>query len=336
MSSAVLYAAHSVLSRGYARESGQGHVYLQGADYLVSRWVESEASKAKVAHLVSGFRDEYGNRNAMRLSQTPLFWYNDVQPAWWPADPQYADQWKTMANNSDPSTSAGLAFWADVCASYCVRRHHDDAEFLELDFTVADQSVPHNNGQCSCYAYRDTGSSSSHANRTSHVAPDDLKALEFLHRHVKIHPSQPNNTHLFAMKRDEGVGLFIPELQSTLYHRKMWEEHIDADVGALINIATSPIPSQRSNIVTFYTISTLNSCLSRCSIDAVERITALKTVRFNPVDQSCFCFDTSLFQWVFDGYPTDSTQSIWNRDEGSAAEWYEVEYCEFVRPDTVR
>ena len=159
------------------------------------------------------------------------------------------------------------------------------------------------------------------------------QALEFLHRHVKIDPSQPNNTHVFAMKRDIGNGLFIPELQSTLYHRRMWEEHIDIDVGTLMNIADAG-NTKRSEIATFYSITTHKACLSRCAIDAVVRTVSLKSVRFHSVDQSCFCFDTSLFQWEFDGHPQDATESLWQRDEGSVAEFYEVEYCEFVRGDS--
>ena len=339
VSSGVLYAAHSTLTRGFAIEAGQGHAYMRGKNYEISRWVESPASKAKIAHLVSGFRDSYGTRNSMRLSQIPLYWYNDIAPSWWPSGPLYENKWKTMANNSDPTTDRGLTFWADVCASYCVRRHNDDSEFMELDFTVGGAfgsgGEASQNGQCSCYAYQDTTAGSSHANKTSHVAPDDLRALEFLSRHIKIDPSQPNNTHVFAMKRDIGNGLFIPELQSTLYHRRMWEEHIDIDVGTLMNIADAG-NTKRSEIATFYSITTHKACLSRCAIDAVVRTVSLKSVRFHSVDQSCFCFDTSLFQWEFDGHPQDATESLWQRDEGSVAEFYEVEYCEFVRGDTVR
>jgi len=308
-------------------ESGQGHAFLVGANYAISRWVESPASKARIAHLVSGFRDSYGQRNSMLLSRMPMFWYNNNEPDWWPNNTEFADQWKTMANNTDPSTSRGLAFWADVCASYCVRRHDDDSEFMELDFTVVDQGKAHNNGRCSCYAYQDSDLRSAHANKTSHVPPDDSRALEFLSRHLKIGPNQPNNTHVYTMKRDVGIGLFVPELQSTIYHRKLWEEHIDADLGTLMNIADTS-RAYRSNIVTFYSIKTKTICLSRCAIDAVSRQVAIKTVRFHSVDHSCFCFDNSLFQWGFD--------PIWNRDPGSVAEWYDVEYCEFVRPDEVR
>lgn len=159
--------------------------------------------------------------------------------------------------------------------------------------------------------------------------------MEFLHRHLKIDPSQPNNTHVYAMKRDPGVGLFVPELQSTLYYRKLFEDQIDISTGTLANI-DDPTNQFRSGIATFYAISTINGCLSRCAIDAVERIVALKSVRFNAVDQSCFCFDTSFFQWRADGYPNTDVDSLWIRDAGSASQWFETEYCEFVRADTVR
>lgn len=157
--------------------------------------------------------------------------------------------------------------------------------------------------------------------------------MEFLHRHLKIDPSQPNNTHVYAMKRDPGVGLFVPELQSTLYHRRLFEDKIDIGVGTLMNI-DDPGGQHQSGIAAFYSIATRDACLSRCAVDAVERTVALKTVRFHSVDQSCFCFDAAFFEWRFDGYPTDEVDSLWIRDDGSVAEWFETEYCEFVRPDT--
>ena len=175
LSSGVLYAAHATLHRGYAIESGQGHLYLYGEGYRISRWVESTATKAKIAHLVSGYRDSHGDRNSMRLSAIPLYWWSNTRPSWWPtSNPATIDQWRFMANNSDPTTERGLAFWADVCSSYCVRRHNDDAEFMELDFTVVGNQS-HESGRCTCYAYQDTDRTSVHANVSSHVAPDDIR-----------------------------------------------------------------------------------------------------------------------------------------------------------------
>ena len=157
--------------------------------------------------------------------------------------------------------------------------------------------------------------------------------MEFLSQHIKIDASQPNNTHVYAMKRHPGTGLFVPELQSTVYHRKLFNDQIDIGVGTLMNINV-PGGQHFSEIATFYAITTRDACISRCAVDAVERTIALKTVRFHSVDQSCFCFETSFFEWRFDGYPSDQVDSLWVRDTGSVAQWFETEYCEFIRPDT--
>ena len=197
--SAVMYAAHATLLRGYAIETGQGHAWLTGVNGAVSRFVESDAAKASVAHLLSGYRDT-GARASMRLGHTPLVYYNNTKPTWWPATAP--DQWRFAANNTDPSTASGLSFWADVCAGWCVRRFEDESEFMEVDMTVAYgvASV----GRCSCYAYQDTDTASTHAGKNSHAAPDDLRALEWLHSYAPVPSNLPNNPHVFAMKKEVG------------------------------------------------------------------------------------------------------------------------------------
>ena len=171
--SAVMYGAHAVLQRGFMRDSGQGHVYLWGDNYDISRFVEAPAAKAKVAHLASGYRDLSGSRNGMLLSNRFLEWFNGNKPDWYPASA--GDTWQMLANNTNPDTSDGLAFWADVCSSYCVRRHDDDAEFMGIDFTIINNGgLAYNNGLCSCYAYQDTNTSSVHSTY-SHVPPDDTR-----------------------------------------------------------------------------------------------------------------------------------------------------------------
>ena len=168
--SAVLYAAHATIRRGYAYDSGQGHAWIQGVDGLVSRFVESDASKARVAHLVSGYRDT-GVRSSMLLGATPLVYFDNTAPAWWPSSLDVS--WRAYPNNTSPETSIGLAFWADVCSSWCVRRFDDESEFIELDFTVLYGVA--NRGRCSCYAYQDTDPHSTHAHKNSHAAPDDIR-----------------------------------------------------------------------------------------------------------------------------------------------------------------
>lgn len=170
----MLYAAHAVLHRGFVYQPGQGTAWIVGNNAAISRFVETPALKADVAHLVSGYRDDVGSRSNMLLGDVPLYYFGDEAPAWWTdaTDTSYL----TYANNTSPSTAAGLGFWADVCASFCVRRYNEgseEAEFVELDFTVRDAAGQH--GRCSCYAYKDTTAGSAHAAYSSHVPPDDVR-----------------------------------------------------------------------------------------------------------------------------------------------------------------
>ena len=142
--SAVLYGAHATLQRGFATETGQGHVYVAGENGDIERYVESEAAEASVAHLVSGYRDTERSRNTMLLGEVPLYWTNNTQPSWWPSATD--TRWMRLPNNTDPTTHDGLDFWADVCASFCVRRFDDDAEFVELDMTTT--HAADNHGTC--------------------------------------------------------------------------------------------------------------------------------------------------------------------------------------------
>jgi len=317
VSSAVMYAAHSVLQRGSMRSVGQGHSYLYGEDYEISRFVEAPAAKAKTAHLASGYRDLSGSRDGMLLSNRSLEWFNDVRPDWYPIES--GETWRTLANNTSPSTSDGLAFWADVCSSYCVRRHEDEAEFMAVDFTIVNHGGrAFDNGLCSCYAYRDTDTASVHRNYTSHVPPDDTRAMAFLQKFHKIAEDQPRDAHVYAMKREQGRGLFVPELQSTVFHSKLWERHIDIGVGTLQNM-------NYAGATELYSTRTLDRCLSRCAIDAVRRRVALETVRFDPDLGTCFCFEMDFFKYEHD--------TEWIRDKNSTAEWHKVKYCEFTRPD---
>ena len=185
--SAVLYAAHATLQRGYAYREGQGHAWVTGPNGAVSRFVESHAAKASVAHLVSGYRDT-GARSSMMLGATPLYYFRGEAPMWWPSASDTS--WTTYPNNTSPHTHVGLAFWADVCASWCVRRFDDESEFFDIDFTVGYGTA--NWGRCSCYAYQDTDSTSSHANKNSHAAPDDIRVrfrtFECTFATVPFHP----------------------------------------------------------------------------------------------------------------------------------------------------
>lgn len=352
--SAVLYAAHAVLRRGYAYSAGQGTTWVHGRGGVVSRFVETPALKARVAHLVSGFRD-VGSRTSMLLGQTVLHYFNNEPPAWWPIPTNLA--YLTYANNTDFRTDAGLGFWADVCASFCVRRFDDDAEFMELDFTI--NTTVGNHGRCACYVYADTDTHSSHANKTSHAAPDDVRvrvalpthhrhatdawltplrhppfparclsqALEFLYEFRKIPGDQPQDTHMFAMKKDVGNALFVPRLQSTLYWAPAfapeYAPRMDAIGGRAFDSFT-PSPRAASRDV----------CLEQCAAAAVEARAPLRMVAVNLGE--CLCFGYSELDLQYDDPTNDAGNANidFQATPDDPAEVYVVRFCEFVRPDT--
>lgn len=315
--SAVLYSAHSTLQRGHAY-NGQGHAWIVGSDGGVSRFVESAATKANVAHLVSGYRDT-GTRSNMLLGFTPLHYYNDTQPTWWPTDT--GELWRTYANNTSPHTTDGRLFWADVCASWCVRRFDDESEFMELDFGVVEvvDGVA-NVGRCSCYAYQDTAANTTHTNN-SHAAPDDLRAIEFLHGFTKINVNENTETMMFAMKKDVGKGLWIPQLQSTVYSHRTWQSEIDAELDTLQSLQSIGL----TQVDLYYSVASAERCIELCAIEAVTNRRPAKACRFDPVAINCYCFTESMLHWHFDSH--------WKHIQDSQAEWYELKYCDRVRPD---
>lgn len=154
------------------------------------------------------------------------------------------------------------------------------------------------------------------------------QAMEFLHEFHKIPSTQPNNTHIYAMKKSVGQGLWIPRLQSTLYYQRLWQSEVDADVAAL-----DGVPALAGVAHVFYELANLNACFERCANEAMANTRAVRTVRYDTGDRSCRCFDVSLFDWTFDAL--DATQNgLWHIRRESTAQWYEVKFCEFVRPDT--
>ena len=338
--SAVLYGAHATLQRGFAVETGQGHAYITGKNQAIERFVESDAAKASVAHLVSGYRDSELARNSMLLGSTSLYWFKNTQPTWW--SDASDNRWVRLPNNTNPTTHSGLNFWSDVCASWCVRRFDDDSEFMEIDMTTTHSNDNH--GTCACYAFQDVNVQSTHANKTSHAAPDDALSMEFLHRHHKIADGDDNNVHVFAMKKHIGRGLFVPELQSTVYYSRLLEKGIDVPSATTLQSmadATRIANNQGSPLVLIDSVYSTEQCISQCAKSAVGAVRSLRTVRYKDVDKSCYCFETSFFAWPFDTplslVDTGQEQSIWERvDESTASDWFDVEFCRYVRPDTVR
>ena len=57
VSTAVLYRAHAVLTRGRATTT-TGQVWINGRLNLIGRYVNSDANRAQVAHLISGWKQD--------------------------------------------------------------------------------------------------------------------------------------------------------------------------------------------------------------------------------------------------------------------------------------
>jgi len=307
--SAVTYLAHATLHRGYAMETGQGHVYLEGHDDNIERFVEAPAAKAKIAHLVSGFRDDTNSMNHMHLGSVPLIYFNNSAPSWWPAS--FGDSWKSLPNNSNPETTIGRQFWGDVCASYIVANFDDEAEFLEIDFTTSP-------ALCSAYAYSDPNAPTD--TRHSHAAPDDVRALEVLHWHHKIEDSN-NLIMFFAMHKSLGRSRFIGAVQSTLYYERLFEPDIDHSNVQNTLWWKKSITGK----------STVNGCLDQCAIDSYYNESDLKAVRFEPgtptvPTASCDCFHDNMYGQQHRGQ--------WKRVPDSNVQWFATTFAFLVRPDT--
>ena len=146
------------------------------------------------------------------------------------------------------------------------------------------------------------------------------------------------------MKKNLGNGLFVPELQSTVYYSRLFEIGIDvASQQTLQSMddTTRLANNQGSLWNEIFHVSTAMQCISRCARDAVAEVRRLRTIRYNGAKDTCYCFESSFFAWTFDT-PMSLTngsqkQSIWERvNESIASDWFEIKYCRYVRPDTVR
>ena len=312
--SAVLYLAHAVLHRGFLTLN-QGRCFLPDAS--LSRYVESPALRSRTAHLVSGYVEGSGPQ---LLSRHALSYYANAPPDWWPVTNPEDLSWRTMANNTNPHTEAGLVFWRDVCASTCTRLHfdHEAARYVALNF----DPVVALHGRCSCYAGGLNESVS---------APTDTEALEFLRDHfgARLPANQTNTVQVFALDATLFESLFVPEVQGTLYYEPMWTDHVDFD-GVL---ATAPVTINSTS----FALATRDECLAKCAVDAVARAAALRSVRFAATPKSVGTVDAFWCQCFEDRLLLPEHSAAWKRlpdfpaDTSVHVEFFDVRLCQFVR-----
>ena len=90
-----------------------------------------------------------------------------------------------------PDSIAGepaIAFWRDICASLCFRRHDDDVEMMEVDLRPGlfeGDQTDMRPSKCTCYAYDDLAKLNATGEATaepevSHEAPNDVAMARFL------------------------------------------------------------------------------------------------------------------------------------------------------------
>jgi hypothetical protein len=154
------------------------------------------------------------------------------------------------------------------------------------------------------------------------------QALEFLYEFRKIPGDQPQDTHMFAMKKDAGDALFVPRLQSTVYHAPAFAREYAPIFASVSGRAFDSFAPTRA--------ASRDVCLEECAATAVGARSALRMVGVRA--GACYCFARSELEVGYDdpiGSPADANIDF-QADPSDPFETYVVRFCEFVRPDTVR
>jgi hypothetical protein len=223
--SAVMYKAHTVLTRGRSTLE-KGHLWI-GAG--INRYVEAPAYSAHAAHLASGWEQDQQKAKPMVLGRFDLPAYMGHKPHFWSIS---SSGWQNMPDSIGGEPA--IAFWRDVCASMCFRWYDDDVEMMEVDLRPGLHEGDRSDtrpSKCSCYAYDDLAKLNSTGESTyepeiSHEAPNDLAMGRFLSTAKLV------NNYVGTGTRP-GDGFAIPDeglryrrfINTYAVHRDPWEDH---------------------------------------------------------------------------------------------------------------
>ena len=308
--SAVMYKAHTVLTRGRSTLE-KGYIWVKGKDDGVLRYVNAPAYNAHAAHLVSGWQQDDAKAASMLLGVYDLPAYMGHKPHFWTSSWGY---------ESLPDSIAGepaIAFWRDICASLCYRLHDDDVEMMQVDLRPGlyeGHATNRIRSKCHCYAYDDlaklnyTGQST----EISHEAPNDVAMARFLST-AKLVNNYVGTVdgidkglryrrfiNTYAVHRDPWESYFVVEEQASVFHRLALEPGYHFD-DATLNTAGLAYKTA-SNVVD------LNACIRECVVlgpppgpgdppDPVrERRMHFATLVFveGAPSVNCWCFDQDL------------------------------------------
>jgi hypothetical protein len=336
VSTAVLYKANTVLSRGDARDASP-HVWVEGytdtsaaspGSTRVERYVKSPASAMRVAHLVAGWAfpadSAAATTDGWRLGAYPLRSTMGNKPRWWDEN---AFGPFDAASTPLPNASADVDFWRDVCATHCGRFHDDDVEYVLVDLRNGlwygdDYDHP---SICECYA-----SGTAHG-VASHVAPSDANVLTFLsaggaalvNNYVgagvgnggaavaDLGKRYRQHVNLYAVHRKQWNAHFVVPLQSTVYYARAFEENY-----VFSDMFTVDIDKYKE----VDNVPHRDECFKECADN--WRAPLARTAIFHPPLQKCICGKARVLDAAYD---LDVRY-----DELSAWEIYAIQFCRGV------
>ena len=308
VSTAVLYRAQAVLTRGRAKET-LGELWVDGKDGDVGRYVRSDANRAQAAHLISGWKQDPLAGQALLLSSNSLTAaYLGHKPHWWlySFGSRGAHGWSVLPNSV--AGADAIPFWRDVCTSLCMRKHGDNVELVEVDLRKGLYEGHRSNtapSTCDCYANDDmaklNASTAAFADHTpSQAAPNDFAVLRFLetatlvNHYIGKHVGTDNGLHyrsylnLYAVQRKAWPSHFVDTQQSSIFFERALEPGYTIDIGHLKDDENAYVNAEEG-------VVTREDCLRECAMHAggtdveMRPRQDVKTMVHDAVAQTCWC-----------------------------------------------
>jgi hypothetical protein len=337
----VLYRAHAVITRGRAITTS-GKLWINGQSNTIGRYVHSDATRARVAHLVSGWKQDPVTGQALLLSSNPLKEaYLGHKPWWW--EDNYGVSSAQRAWSVLPNSVAGaeaIPFWRDLCASLCMRKHGDDVELMEVDLRKGLYEGSQSDvapSTCDCYAYDDlaklNASTAAAAQHTpSQAAPNDFAVMQFLETATLVNHyigsgTYDNGLHyrkfvnLYAVQRREWPSHFVDTQQSSIFYERALEPGYTIDAGALNGDAGAYVNAVPD-------VVTREDCLNECAMhnggadEEMRPRQDVKTMVHDAASKTCWCTTTD---WLDSTYDDDITYAP--HTDVNMAIVYRVQFC---------
>lgn len=335
VSSAVLYRAHAVLMRG-RRVFGSGRIWVDGNDQdPVGRYVTSEANRAQIAHIASGWKQDASAAGGVLLGTHNLTRaYMGHKPWWWQGS--YGGTTSTHGWGVLPNAVGGAAaipFWRDVCASLCLREHGDEVELMEVDLRKGLHEGGSSNvapSTCTCYAYDDLAklNSSTAAHTPSQAAPNDIAIASFLSTASLVNHYVGTGAHdaglhyrrfvnLYAVQRDEWKSLFVETQQSSVFYQRALEPGYTVDADSLDTDPNTYVRRQPN-------VRDLPACLRECvgggDAERLAKRQDVATVVYDETAEHCWCSTTDFLALARD-------DALVHKPPENAPSVYRAQFC---------